>query len=159
MLQKTIGEILKLHESATNAKALFVSHLVFDAVFNYDIQALKQIVNRVDGAVPESQKRRNYANIFGDALEDVLSYENRSQLKIMPDDLVIIAMAKVCVWVSMSDPGNNAQKRKDKNDAIQMILERTGGRKSEPTKQLTATNYVEPEWMRNLPPAGKSPNL
>ena len=151
MLQKTIGEILKLHESATNAKALFVSHLIFDAVFNYDIQALKQIVARVDGAVPDSQKRRHYANIFGDALEDVLAYTDKAHLKIQPDDLVIIAMAKVCVWVSMSDPGNNAQKRKDKNDAIQMILERTGGRKSEPTKELMTTNYVEPEWMRGLP--------
>jgi len=153
---KTIGEILKIHETATNAKALFVSHLIFDAVFNYDIQALKQIVNRVDGSVPDSQKRRHYANIFGDALEDVLAYTDKSQLKIQPDDYVIIAMAKVCVWVSMSDPGNNAQKRKDKNDAIQMILERTGGRKSEPTKQLISTNYVEPEWMRGLPSSNTS---
>lgn len=155
MLQKTIGEILKLHESATNAKALFVSHLIFDAVFNYDIQSLKQIVARVDGGIPDAQKRKHYANIFGDALEDVLSYTDKRQLKIQPEDLVIIAMAKVCVWVSMSDPGNNAQKRKDKNDAIQMILERTGGRKSEPTKQLMTTNYVNPDWMKELPVASK----
>lgn len=151
ILFKTIGEVLQLHEQATNAKALFVAHLIFDAVFNYDIQALKQIVNRVDGGIPDAQKRKHYANIFGDALEDVLGYTDKNQLKIQPGDICIIAMAKVVVWVSMSDPGNNMQKRKDKNDAIQMILERTGGRKSEPTKQLITTNYVNPEWMQSLP--------
>ena len=151
ILMKTIGEVLSLHEKATNAKALFVAHLIFDSVFNYDIQSLKQIISRVDGGVPDAQKRRHYANIFGDAIEDVLSYTNKEDLKIQPDDICIIAMAKVVVWVSMSDPGKNLQKKKDKQDAIQIILERTGGRKSEPTKQLATTNYVNPEWMQGLP--------
>lgn len=147
--------MLKMHENATNAKALFVAHLIFDAVFNYDIQSMKQIIQRVDGAVPTAEQRNYYANIFADALEDVLSYQKKDQLKIQPDDLAIIAMAKVVVWVSMSDPGNNAQKRKDKQDAIQIILERSGGRKSEPTKQLFAKNYVEPDWLKGLPVASE----
>lgn len=139
-----------MYETATNAKALFVAHLIFDAVFNYDIQSLKQIIQRVDGGVPEARKRQHYANIFGDALEDVLKYR-KEDMKVQPDDYVIIAMAKVVVYVSMSNPGNNAQKRKDKQDAISMILERTGGRKNEPTKELITTNYVEPDWLQGLP--------
>jgi len=152
---KTIGEVFRNRESATNAKALFVSSLIFDAIFNCDIQSAKQVVSRIDGGVPDARKRGNYANIFGDALEDVLSYTNKEQLKIQPDDLVIIALAKVVVFVSMSDPGKNVQKRKDKQDAIQMILERTGGRKSEPVKQIASVNYVNPDWMMGLPESSK----
>ena len=150
-LFKTVGELVRLYQSSLNAKAYFVARTLLDAIINKEIQTIKQIIGRIDGGVPDAQKRKHYANIFGDALEDVLAYPDIEMMALQPEDYVIIAMAKVVVWVSMSDPGNNAQKRKDKQDAIQIILERTGGRKSEPTKQLTTTNYVNPEWMNSLP--------
>ena len=151
MLFKTIGEVGKLSREATNAKVLFATSLVINAVVNLDVQSIKQIISRIDGGVPDASKRKNYANIFGSALDDVLAYEDRNMLKIEPEDYSIIALAKAVLWVSMSDPGNNAQKRKDKQDAIQIILERTGGRKNEPVKELITTNYVDPDWMKSLP--------
>ena len=86
MLFKTIGEVGKLSREATNAKVLFATSLVINAVVNLDVQSIKQIISRIDGGVPDASKRKNYANIFGSALDDVLAYEDRNMLKIEPED-------------------------------------------------------------------------
>ena len=68
-------------------------------------------------------------------------------LQVVPEDPPVIAMAKVLVYVATQPAGANFAKRKERNLASQMILERTGGRKVQPVKPLLETKYVNPEWM------------
>ena len=70
-------------------------------------------------------------------------------MKVYPDDAPIIAMAKVLVHVASQPVGGNYAKRKERNLAASMVLERTGGRKVEPTRPLLETRYIEPDWMED----------
>lgn len=146
-VDRTMGDVVRNRERATDAKDYTVNGIIFNAVFEMDVDLIKTIALRVDGTVPEEGKRAGYANILGDAIEDVMGYEDRMMLQIYPEDPPIIAMAKVLVHVATQPAGNNFAKRKERNLAAQMILERTGGRKVQPTKPLLETKYVEPEWM------------
>ena len=150
-LSKTVGETLRMRETSNNARSCWVATLVSDAIFNMDIGAISQIVQRLDGTIPTTEDRESYANIMGNAIDDVLDYTKADQLTIFPDDPCIIALAKTVVAISTQDCGNNFSKKKEKQQAIEMILQRTGGRKSEPTRVLLTTNYIEPDWMKGLP--------
>jgi len=147
-LFKTMGDIVKAREIATNAKQYTVACMIFNAVFECDVDLIRTIALRIDGTVPEDKKRDEYANIFGAALEDVLSYESASQLNIAHTDPPVIAMAKALVYAGTQPCGSNYAKRKERNLAAQMILERCGGRKVEPTKLEAQIEYIEPEWMQ-----------
>ena len=146
-LSRTMGDVVKVRESSTNARGYTVNSMIFNAVFELDVELIKTLATRVDGTVPIEGKRKGYANLLGDAIEDVMGYETQRQLQIVPEDSPIIAMAKVLVHVASQPAGNNTSRRRERNLAAQMILERTGGRKVEPTKPLLETKYVEPEWM------------
>jgi hypothetical protein len=146
-LTRTMGDVVKMRESAMTAKAYTIASMVFNAVFEMDVELIKTIAFRVDGTVPEENKRDSYANLLGDAIEDVLSYDEARMLTVTPDDTAIIAMAKVLVYVATRSAGTNYMARKERNLAASMILERTGGRKVGPTKPLLTTEYVEPDWM------------
>lgn len=147
VIDKTMQDVVKNRETANNAKAYTINGLIFNAVFELDVELIKTLTTRVDGTVPEEGKREGCANLLGDAIEDVLSYDDREMLKVLPSDPPIIAMAKVLVYVSTQPAGNNMARRRERNLAAQIILERTGGRKVQPTKPLLETKYVEPEWM------------
>lgn len=147
-LSKTMGDVVRSRDIAQNAKQYTVASLIFNAVFEMDVDLIRTIALRIDGTVPEEDKREGYANILGDAIEDVLSYEQAVQLQVVPQDPPVIAMAKALVFVGTQPCGSNYAKRKERNLAAQMILERTGGRKVQPTKNQIETRYVEPEWMQ-----------
>ena len=147
-MNHTMGEVVYNREFAGNTRAYVVNSLIFNAVFELDVDLIKTIVTRIDGLVPEENKRDGYANILGDALDVVLSYETAEQSKVTQDDTAIIAMAKVLVVKAASSVGTNYMARKERNLAAQMVLERTGGRKTGPTKPMLETKYVEPEWMQ-----------
>lgn len=147
-LDRTMGDVVRSRDIAQNAKQYTVASLIFNAVFEMDIDLIRTIALRIDGTVPEEDKRQGFANILGDAIEDVLSYEQASQLRVTPDDPPVIAMAKALVFVGTQPCGSNYAKRKERNLAAQMILERTGGRKVQPTKIDKQVEYVEPEWMQ-----------
>lgn len=147
-LSKTMGDVVHSRDVAMNAKQYAVASMIYNAVFEMDIDLIRTIALRIDGTVPEEDKRESFANIIGDALEDVLSYEQAEQMKVLPSDPPIIAMAKALVYVGTQPCGTNYAKRKERNLAAQMILERTGGRKVQPTRLLAEKEYVEPEWMR-----------
>lgn len=150
-LTKTIGDVVLLREAATNARAFFATSLIFHAVFDKDMGALDQIANRIDGTVPDRRDRDRFANIMGDALEDVLEYARMDQTQIFPDDPTIIALAKTVLSVSWMEVGRNPTAKKDRQKAIEMVLQRTGGRKTEPTAVLELVEYVDPDWMAPLP--------
>ena len=147
-LMKTMGDVVRSREIATNAKQYTVACMVFNAVFEMDVDLIRTIALRIDGTVPEEDKREGYANIIGAALEDVLSYEQAQQLQVVPSDPPVIAMAKALVYVGTQPCGSNYAKRKERNLAAQMILERCGGRKVQPTRLEAQIEYVEPEWMQ-----------
>lgn len=147
-LSRTMGDVVRSREIATNAKQYTVASMIFNAVFETDVDLIRTIALRIDGTVPEESKRDGYANLLGDAIEDVLSYEHAVQLEVTPLDSPIIAMAKALVYIGTQPCGSNYAKRKERNLAAQMILERTGGRKVQPTMAQIETRYVEPEWMQ-----------
>ena len=148
-LDRKLGEVVKNRENAVTARAYTVNSMVFNAIFEMDVELIKTIAMRVDGTVPAEGERSGYANLLGDAINDVMGYEDSRMLTITPDDLPIIAMAKVLAYKATQPAGTNYQQRKERNLAAQMILERTGGRKVSPTRPLLETKYVEPDWMED----------
>lgn len=147
-LEFTMGDIVMARENpGNNVKAYTVASMIFNAVFEMDVELIRTIGLRIDGTIPEEGKRGGYANILGDAIEDVLSYDHKDLLYFTNSDPVIIAMAKVLVFVANQPVGTNYAKRKERNLAASMVFERTGGRKTQPTKPLVAVTYVEPDWM------------
>ena len=146
-LFRSMGDVVRSREVATNARQYTVASMIFNAVFEMDVDLIRTIALRVDGTVPAEGERSSYANLLGDAIEDVLSYEEAAKLQVTPDDKPVIAMAKALVYIGTQPCGNNYAKRKERNLAAQMILERTGGRKVQPTAALIETEYVEPDWM------------
>ena len=155
-LERTLGEVVKSYENALNAKAYWTNALFVDAVFNKNISAIDLIATRVDGLVPAEGDRYKYANILGEAISDIMAYDSAKDIMTLyPDDPCIIALAKAVYAISVQDAGNNYGKKKDKQKAMEMILERTGGRKTGPAKNLLETKYVEPAWSR-LPEGDKN---
>ena len=144
----TMGQVVYNREHAGNTKAFVVNSLIFNAVFELDVDLIKTIITRIDGLVPDENKREGFANILGDALDTVLEYEQAEQCRVTQDDTAIIAIAKVLIAKASMPVGSNYMARKERNLAAQMVLERTGGRKIGPTKPMLETKYVEPEWMR-----------
>lgn len=153
VLDRTMGDVVKIRETACDARGYTVNSMIFNAVFEMDVDLIKTIATRVDGTVPDENSRSGYANLLGDAIEDVLSYSSKDMMTVVPSDPPIIAMAKVLVYVATKQAGTNYMARKERNLASQMILERTGGRKVAPTRLALETKYVEPEWM-GLPDGG-----
>lgn len=151
LLTKTMGEIVKIAQTASNVRGMWGAGLVFNAVFDRDMGCIKQIAERIDGPVPDRKERDGFANILGDAIEDVLDYPAAEQTTVNQDDLGIIAVAKAVVYVSMMPVGNNVQLKKDRQSAVEMVLKRVGGKRMEPVKQLVMPEYVDPDWMPRLP--------
>jgi len=145
---RSMGEVVKARESSQNVKAYTLAQIIFNAVFEMDVELIRTIVLRIDGTIPDEHRRDGYANIMGEAIEDVLGYTKAEQMEIHEYDTPIIAMAKALVYVGTQPCGNNYAKRKERNQAAQMILERCGGRKVEPTRIEAQIEYVEPEWMQ-----------
>ena len=147
-LCRTMGDVVHSRDVAQNAKQYTVACMIFNAVFEMDVDLIRTIALRIDGTIPEEDKREGFANILGDAIEDVLSYGQPEQLQVTPLDPPIIAMAKALVFIGTQPCGSNYAKRKERNLAAQMILERTGGRKVQPTRLQVETKYVKPDWMQ-----------
>ena len=155
-LESTMGEVMLKCERAANAKSYAVASMIRNAVFEQDVELIKTLVTRVDGLVPAEGDREIYANILGDAIEDVLTYTSADMMKVVPEDPPIIAMAKVVVYVATQPAGSNNTRRRERNLAAQMLTERTGGRKVQPAKPLLETKYVEPDWMVGDGSAGET---
>lgn len=149
-LEYNVGDMLQAR-GANNARTFYAASLIYNAIFDCDMGLINQIANRVDGTVPDSEKRDSYANIFGDALDDIMDYTCMEDLNIFPDDSCLIALAKATYVIAVRPVGSNVQLKKDRQLANDLILNRCGGRKATPTKPLIDTVYVDPEWMHGLP--------
>lgn len=150
-MEYRIGDVVLLREQAPNTAVFFCCNLIFQSVFEKDIGMINQIAKRVDGAVPDQDERYMFANLLGDAIDDVMMNPPGERNWVHPEDLTIIALAKVVIWIACSAAGGAVNKRKDREKAIELVLERTGGRKSKPTSEQIKLEYVEPDWMKPLP--------
>lgn len=143
-----------------NAAQFLVGRLFTDAVFNQDIRAIQLIINRIDGGLPKDTEIENYQTLFGDALAEVMATTDGTQLKVMPDDTVMMALCKSLYSIAVEDiywdpvsmkerrPTDSAKKERD--TALRMVLERTGGRKTlSTTAQEKETVEIAP-WIAQL---------
>lgn len=146
-VEKTIGQVVMERSRSLNARGYFVANTICCAVFDLDIGLIAEIVKRIDGLAPSKGDNHGYSEIFGDALMDVLDYGCPGELRIFPNDPVIVALAKAAIAVANADVGKNMQARKDRQKAVQMVLDRTEGRRSEPAKPVEETVYEAPAWL------------
>lgn len=125
---------------STNAAEFLVSRLFTDAVFNQDIRSIQLIINRIDGGLPKDTEVDLYKTQFGDCLEEIMKMPDGEQLKVKPEDTVMLALCKSLYSIATEDlywdmehdrkrRPTDAQKR-DRDAAMRMVLERTGGRKT-----------------------------
>lgn len=137
---------------AKNAAKFLVGRLFTDAVFNQDIRAIQLIINRIDGGLPKDTELDNYQTLFGDCLAKVMNTTDGTQLKVMPEDTVMMALCKSLYAMSVNDIYWDEEKqrkrrptdaeKKERDAALRMVLERTGGRK---TLNATSTEKEEIE--------------
>lgn len=150
-LGHTVNEVIQMKDKALRARTYFCASLIYNAIFETDIAAIKEIAQRIDGTIPMENERDKFANIVGDAIEDIMEYQSSEDLRVYPDDIVVIALAKAVYYLATREVGKNAAARKDRQQAIEMILTRVGGRKTEPVRETMTLEYVEPDWMHQLP--------
>lgn len=146
-LTRTLGETMLARENAANARTFFVADLIFKGIFEKDIEIIDTIAKRIDGTVPTSKERESFANLMGDAIEDVLDMTSGEQTTIQKDDPVIIALAKMVFHIATCDSHGNAATKKERKKAIEMVFERTSGRRTEPVRPVLEEKFVEPDWM------------
>lgn len=146
-LTRTVGAMMQQRETAPNARSYFVANLVFSAIFEQDMSLIEILATRVDGTVPTSKDRMSFANLMGDAIDDVLDMERSDQVVVRPDDLVIIALAKTVFYIANSPTHGNPTQKREKQKAVEMIYGRTSGRRTEPVRPAIETKYVRPAWM------------
>lgn len=152
-LNRTMGDIIRMRTTAPSARTAFVVSTIANAVFDLDIGLISEIVKRIDGSAPQKGDMDAYSNLFSDALSDVLDYTQSDQMSVFPSDPPIIALAKATVAISLHDPGRNMQARKDRQKAVQMILDRVEGRRAEPAKPTELPEYRAADWL-GLPGEG-----
>lgn len=149
-LCRTMGEVVRSRDIATNARQYFVANLIFCAVFEKDMALIDIIANRIDGTVPTTGERESFANLMGDAIDDVLDMDDPHQTTISPDDPVIIALAKVVFYIATESAKHDYNKKKDRQKAVEMIYARTAGRRNEPVRLAIEEKFVKPSWLQDI---------
>lgn len=149
-LTRTMGEIVISRETATNARQYFIANLVYCAVFEMDMGLIDIIATRIDGTVPVTGERESFANLIGDAIDDVLDMDRAEQTVITAGDPVIIALAKVIFHIAVAEAGKDFNKRRERQKAVEMVYARTAGRRNEPVKLAIEEKYVEPDWLEAI---------
>lgn len=144
--------------SGQNAADFLVSRLFTDAVFSQDIRAIQLIINRVDGGLPKDTEVDDYKTMFGDCLNEIMGMTREQQLMVEPDDTVMMALCKSLYMLATQDiywdhdklkrrrPSDSQKKERDA--ALRMVLERTGGRKTiaalpAETEEIGVAGWIE----------------
>jgi hypothetical protein len=136
-------------ENAKNFKEFFVSRLIADAIFARDIRIIKQLINRIDGASPKDTDKGLFKTRLSDVLDVILNYTDNKQLEIQPGDMPILAIGKVVAFLALQSSKSlrTTEARNVKNAAVEIILDRCGGRKTTPLRGDLSVEYAEPEWL------------
>ena len=176
MANERLGDVVAISEGdritigmagGRNAADFMVSRLFTDAIFSQDIRCIQLIIGRIDGGLPKDTEIDRYQTDFGDCLCQVMEMTGNDQLTVRPEDTVMMALCKSLYSLAVQDiywdyskkrsrRPTDAQK-KDRDAAMRMVLERSGGRK---TLSPTPQNVEEVEiagWIAELPaPSGDS---
>lgn len=141
----------------STAAQYMVARLFTDAIFNGDIRCIQTIINRIDGGLPKDTEIANYRTSFADAVEELLSLPAEIRHKPHPDDTVMMTLAKSLYDIAVEDiywdeeSGRTRKpsdtKKQQRDNAMRMILERAGGRKTkvelvEEKEEITLAPWV-----------------
>lgn len=165
-----IGDVVSIAEgnrfmigmvTAQNAADYLVSRLFTDAVFSNDIRAIQLIINRIDGGLPKDTEVAKYQTEFGDCLNEIMAMTKGDQTKVNPDDTVMMALCKSLYHIATQDIYWDAEKlksrhpsdsvKKERDAALRMVLERTGGRKTLSSVPLEKEDVEIAGWIEELP--------
>ena len=102
--------------------------------------------------------------MFGDCIDEILKLDNATQLTVLPEDTVMMAMCKSLYAIATEDIYHKADpsgcyrdvhpsdtKKRDRDAAMRIILERSGGRKTLIAPEPEAKEYVDAPWIAELP--------
>lgn len=147
--------------SQASAATYLVCRLFTDAIFSEDIRAIQLIINRVDGGLPKDVEVDDYQTQFSDCLNRIMAVTDGSQLKVMPDDTVMMALCKALYALATQDiywdPKKGKMRRpstdrkQERDAALRMVLERTGGRKTLVVANQVKEDVEEADWLSALP--------
>lgn len=154
-------KLIGFAKSAQNAAQYLVCRLFSDAVFSQDIRSIQTIINRIDGGLPKDTELDDYQTYFGDCLNKVMQTTDGTQLKIMPDDSVMMALCKSLYDLAVQDiywdyvkrrPCKPSTERKmERDNAMRIVLERCGGRKTLTPNQEEREEIEVASWIAELP--------
>ena len=149
-----------------NASDFLVARLFTDAVFSQDIRSIQLIINRIDGGLPKDVDVDRYKTEFGDCLNEIMGMEDGMQLMVMPEDTVMMAMCKSLFQIATQDIFWDSEKKrrrhpsdsvkKERDAAMRMVLERTGGRKTLASLPQTTEDVEIAGWIARLPSESES---
>ena len=149
LANESIGDVVSIAEgnrfmigmtTGGNAADFLVARLYTDAIFSQDIRCIQLIINRIDGGLPKDVDVAKYRTEFGDCLNEIMEMTSDRQTMVMPEDTVMMALCKSLYQLATQDiywdheksrrrnPSDTAKKERDA--ALRMVLERTGGRKT-----------------------------
>jgi hypothetical protein len=149
------------HAGTANAATYLVCRMFTDAIFSQDIRTIQLIINRVDGGLPRDVEVDDYKTQFSDCLNQIMSMPPGSQLKLMPDDTVMMALCKALYALSVQDiywdeergrmRRPSMDKKQERDAALRMVLERTGGRKTMVAATEVREEVESADWISELP--------
>lgn len=145
-----------------------MSRLFTDAVFSQDIRSIQLIVNRLDGGLPRDDEVDSFQTAFGDCLLEVLNMDNSERLKVKPNDTTLMAMAKSLFDIATEDiyfdheknrPVRNPtiEKKNCRDQAMRMILDRVGGRKTKIAVREEGRKVKSADWLGALTDGKETP--
>jgi hypothetical protein len=164
-----LGDVVSISEgnrisigraTGRNAADFLVSRLYTDAIFSQDIRCIQLIINRIDGGLPKDTDIAMYQTEFGDCLNAVLDMDRSEQTMVGPGDTVMMALCKSLFQIATQDiywdydkkksrrPSDTVKKERDA--AMRMILERTGGRKTLSSVPNHAEEVEIAGWIEDL---------
>lgn len=149
------------HSGTVNAATYLVCRMFTDAIFSQDIRAIQLIINRVDGGLPKDVEVDDYRTQFSDCLNAIMAMPPGEQLKLMPDDTVMMALCKSLYAISVQDiywdqergrmRRPSTDRKQERDAALRMVLERTGGRKTMVAAHEEREAVEEADWISALP--------
>ena len=146
--------------NSENAADYLVCRMFTDAIFNEDIRTIQLIINRIDGGLPRDTEMGSYNTQFSDCFNEIMQMESDQQLKLRPDDTVMMALCKALYALATQDiywdPERmtrrrpSTDKKQERDAALRMVLERTGGRKTIPVAVKEHEEIESADWIKNL---------
>lgn len=147
-----------------NAAMHLVARLFTDAVFNQDVRSIATIIQRVDGGLPKDVEADEYRTEFSECVRELMGYDEATRLKVLPDDTVMMALCKSLYDIAVEDiywdddegrPRKPSDTKKQLRDnAMRIILERAGGRKTV-VRKVEEKEVIElNDWVVDALPSG-----